>query len=301
MTPRHSLKILNQLREYDSFLDSLKVIADMGCGTGEDIHWWATLETRDDPPKPHNYKCFAMDLDANKLSQVPNLPNIHKRNRDFDTDNLFPSKIDLMWAHDSLQYSTNPLQTLRNWNDAMTVNGMLLITVPQHTGVEYNKYYSRSHNGCYFHYTPVNLIYMLAVNGFDCRDAYLLKQFNDPWLQMAVYKSDIAPMDPKTTTWYDLIEKKLLNPTVAASVVKHGYLRQEDIVYPWLDKENYFVDYVSQATEIPEAAGEPLVDGVFNKTVATNDTKLEQAPKATKETKLLKPVKSLRPPKKKYD
>jgi hypothetical protein len=206
-----------------------------------------------------------------------------------------------MWAHDSLQYSTNPLQTLKHWNEAMNVNGMLLITVPQHTGVEYNKFYSRSHNGCYFNYTPVSLIYMLAVNGFDCRDAYLLKQFNDPWLHIAVYKSDVAPMDPKTTTWYDLIEKNLLNPTVAASVMQNGYLRQEDIVYPWLDKENYFVDYVSQQTEIPEAAGEPVVDGVFNKTVETNDTKLEQAPKAVKETTLLKPVKSLRPPKKKYD
>lgn len=301
MTTRHSLKILNQLREYDSFLDSLKVIADMGCGTGEDIQWWATLETRDDPPKPYNYTCFAVELDESKLSQIPALPNIVKRNKDFETANLFSKKVDLMWAHDSLQYSTNPLQTLKYWNEGMNVNGMLLVTVPQHTGVEYNKFYSRSHNGCYFNYTPVSLIYMLAVNGFDCRDAYLLKQFNDPWLQIAVYKSDIAPMDPKTTTWYDLIEKNLLNPTVAASVMQNGYLRQEDIVYPWLDKENYFVDYVSQYTEIPEAAGEPVVDGVINKTVAAKDTKLEQAPKAVKETKLLKPIKSLRPPKKKYD
>jgi ubiquinone/menaquinone biosynthesis C-methylase UbiE len=77
MTTRHSLKILNQLREYDSFLDSLKTIADMGCGTGEDIEWWATLMTRDDPPKPYNYKCFAVDRDDSKLSQVPNLSNIH--------------------------------------------------------------------------------------------------------------------------------------------------------------------------------------------------------------------------------
>lgn len=301
MTTRHSLKILNQLREYDSFLDSLKTIADMGCGTGEDINWWATLETRDDPPKPYNYTCFAVDSDDSKLSQIPNLPNIIKRNKDFETANLFSKKIDLMWSHDSLQYSLNPLETLKQWNESMNVNGMLIISVPQHTGVEYNRFYSRSHSGCYYHFTPVNLIYMLAVNGFDCRDAYMLKQFNDPWLQIAVYKSDTKPMSPSTTTWQDLVATGLLNPTVVESITKYGYLRQEDIVYPWLDKENYFVDYVSQQTEIPEAAGEPVVDGVFNKTVATNDTKLEQAPKATKETKLLKPVKSLRPPKKKYD
>ena len=63
---RHSLKVLNQLYEYDSFMDSLKNVADMGCGTGEDINWWATLTTRDDPPEPHNYNCFAVDIDEAK-------------------------------------------------------------------------------------------------------------------------------------------------------------------------------------------------------------------------------------------
>ena len=300
MTTRHSLKILNQLREYDSFLDSLRTIADMGCGTGEDIHWWATLETRDDPPKPYNYNCFAVDNNPSQLSKVPKLPNIHKLEKDFNGSTIFPVKIDLMWAHDSLQYSTNPLQTLAVWNHLMNVNGMLIICVPQHSGVEHNKYYSRTHNGCYFHYTPTNLIYMLAVNGFDCRDAYLLKQFNDPWLHMAVYKSDISPMDPATTTWHDLVEKNLLNPTVVESINRHGHLRQEEIVYPWLDKENYFVDYVSQRTEIPEAAGTPIVDGVFNKTVEANSD-LEQPPAVVKETKLAKPIGVMRPPKKKYD
>ena len=298
---RHSLKILNQLREYDSFLDSLKTIADMGCGTGEDIAWWATLQTRDDPPRPYNYKCFAVDNNSTKLSQVPDLPNIHKRNKNFEMENLFPNKVDLIWAHDSLQYAVNPLETLKRWNEGMNVNGMLVVAVPQHTGIEYNRFYSRSHSGCYYHYTPVNLIYMLAVNGFDCRDAYMLKQFNDPWLQMAVYKSDVEPMDPATTSWHDLIATGLLNPTVVESITRHGYLRQEDIVYPWLDKENYFVDYVSQRTEIPKAVGETVITGVTNNTVTAKKSEVKQAPTKTKETKIAKPVGVMRPPKKRYD
>ena len=36
----HSLGILNLLPEYDTFLDSLTVIADMGCGAGLDARWW---------------------------------------------------------------------------------------------------------------------------------------------------------------------------------------------------------------------------------------------------------------------
>jgi hypothetical protein len=141
---------------------------------------------------------------------------------------------------------------------------------------------------------------MLAVNGFDCRDAYMLKQFNDPWINVAVYKSNIEPMDPATTSWHDLIVTGLLNPTVVESITQYGYLRQEDIVYPWLDKENYFVDYVSQWTEIPEAAGETVVSGVFNNTKTSETSLVEQAPAKIKETKIYKPVGVMRPPKKDF-
>jgi SAM-dependent methyltransferase len=297
---RHSLSILNALRGYDSFLDSLTTVCDMGCGSGEDITWWATLESLDDSPEPYNYKCYAVDQNGSKLSSVPDLANIIKSNKDFTDADIIPASIDLLWSHDSLQYSTNPIETLKFWNKQMTVNGMLIVSVPQHSGVEYNRYYSRTFSSCYYHYTPTNLIYMLATNGFDCRDAYLLKQFGDTWLTMAVYKSDVEPMDPKTTSWFDLIDKKLLHPTVEASIVKNGFLRQEEIIYPWLDGNKYFIDWIPQRTEIPAEAGEPTVSGVFNTTTASTATTIEQAPKAVKETQLLKPVGIMRPPKQKY-
>lgn len=290
-------KILNQLYEYDSFLDSLTTIADMGCGIGADITWWANLTTRDDPPVPHNYQCYAVDKDASKLKRVPDLPNIVKVNRDFNQTCL-PVKIDLMWAYDSLQYSPNPLETLKVWNNMMNVDGMLVLAVPQHSGVQDGRYFSKSHSGCFYHYTPVNLLYMLAVNGFDCRDAYLLKQFNDPWIYAAVYKSPIPPMDPAQTTWVDLLDKKLLHPSIEQSIISNGYVRQEEIVIPWLDRENYFIDYISTWTEVPKEAGEPTVEGIINETVMATDSRIEQAPEVNKETKILKPVGVLRPPKK---
>lgn len=299
MTDRHSLKILNQLREYDSFLDSLRTIADMGCGSGEDITWWATLQSRDDPPEPYNYNCFAVDRDASKLAQIPNLPNINKCQRDFN-QHCVPVSIDLMFSHDSLQYSINPIETLNQWNQMMTVNGMLVLAIPQHSGVEYSKYYSRTHNGCFYHFTPTNLIYMLAVNGFDCRDAYLLKEFNDTWIQIAVYKSDVAPMDPATTTWFDLIDKNLLHPSIVNSITQFGHLRQEDIVMPWLDRENYFIDYVSQWTEVPEGI-ETVDTGIVNTSKSTEQSVISQAPKRTVKTEIAKPIGVMRPPKKKYD
>jgi SAM-dependent methyltransferase len=275
----------------------------MGCGTGEDAHWWATLENYEDPPQPYNFNVFAVDKDPGKLAQVPALKNINKICDIYDKENLFPISIDLMWAHDSLNYSTDPLKTLRMWNSYMTTNGMLLISIPQYNGVEYNRYYSRTYNCCYFNYTPTSLIYMLTVNGFDCRDAYLLKKFGDPWIQMAVYKSDVPVMDPETTNWYDLADKNLLHPSIVTSINTHGYLKQEEIVMPWLDKENYFIDYVSQWHPAPGTENlTPTVDGVFNETTQSTETTIKQRAAVTKETQLLKPLKvnSTPPPRKSY-
>jgi len=297
---RHAETVLSELRNYDSFLDSLRTVCDMGCGIGNEIYWWATLNTRDDPPKPYNYNCFAVDTDSRKLAQIPNLPNLHKINRDFNDSAIIPVSVDLMWSHDSLQYSHKPIETLRNWNELMTENGMLVLSVPQSNGVEYNRYYSRTYDHCYYNYTPTSLIYMLAVNGFDCRDAYLLKRFQDPWIHMAVYKSNIKPMDPAATSWNDLVELDLLHPTIVNSINRHGHLRQEEIVMPWLDRENYFIDYVSTWTEIPKEAGEPTIDGVFNTEVESKEQTVKQAQKTEKTTPVLKPVGITRPPKQAY-
>ena len=292
MANRHATHILETIQQYDTFLESIRTVADMGCGIGEDAYWWATLENYNEPPEPYNFNVFAVDRDPSKISQVPVLKNINKICDPYDKENLFPVSIDLMWAHDSLQYSTNPLKTLRMWNSYMTVNGMLLISIPQSNGVEYNRYYSRTHNGCYFNYTPTSLIYMLAVNGFDCRDAYLLKKFNDPWIQMAVYKTDVSVMDPDTTNWYDLADKNLLHPSMVSSINTHGFLPQEEILMPWLDKENYFIDYVSQWQPAPGTAGlTPEIKGVFNETTHSNTQTIQQAETIVKETRLLKPLK----------
>jgi hypothetical protein len=140
---------------------------------------------------------------------------------------------------------------------------------------------------------------MLAVNGFDCRDAYLLKKFQDPWINMAVYKTDISPMDPLTTTWYDLIDKDLLHPTIVDSINANGFLKQEEICMPWLDKELYFIDYQSKSIEFPEPTE---TVGVFNEITKSDKTTVSQAAPKSKETPALKPliIKSTPPTRKSY-
>ena len=235
----HSLRVLDLISLYDSFMDSLTVIADMGCGAGLDINWWATAMTRDDPPVPYNYTCYAVDKDFSHLTD--DLPsNVIKIQGNFE-EKLLPRTVDVMWSHDSFQYALNPLQTLKNWNEQMSLNGMLVLVVPQTSNYQYNRHVNRVHDGCYFQYNVCNLMYMLAVNGFDCKDSYMYKAPNDPWIHLAVYKTDVPSMDPATTRWYDLIEQDLLHDSLVASINKHGHLRQEDIILPWLDKDWYFV------------------------------------------------------------
>jgi SAM-dependent methyltransferase len=235
----HSKKILDLLYGYDSFLDSLEYVADFGCGTGLDTEWWATLKTRDDPPEPRNYKTYAVDINTQQINPtLTQVENIFVVNEDFDSNDCPVSRqIDLIWCHDAFQYVTNPLRTLQTWNKQLVENGMLILIFPQNVHYAYNRLANHSYNGCYYNHNLVNLMYMLAVNGFDCRDAYFLKEENSPWLHAAVYKSDIEPMNPKTTSWYDLAELNLLNDSVMTSLNKYGYVKQEEIITTWLDKD----------------------------------------------------------------
>ncbi len=237
----HTQFIRDLLYEYDSFLDSLEVIADFGCGDGMNIEWWAKLHTRDDPPEPRNYLCYAVDKNIQKIyKHITELKNVKAIEADLENKDFFiPRQIDLVWCHDVFQYITNPIGTLRHWNSMMSVNGMFVLSIPQAVHYKYNRLNNLSYNGCYFNHNIVSLMYMLSVNGFDCKDAYFHKQENDMWLYIATYKSEIAPMDPQTTTWHDLIELKLVNQSVEDCINKYGYVKQEEIITAWLDKDFY--------------------------------------------------------------
>lgn len=142
----------------------------------------------------------------------------------------------MLWCHDSFQYAIDPLGTLAKWRNIANDNAMLAIIVPQSTNLQHKALDFSQTNGCYYHHTLVSLIHMLAVNGWDCRDGFFLKKPDDPWLHAIVYKSQHKPLDVRTTTWYDLAERDLLPESAVAGINRHGFLRQEDLVLPWLDK-----------------------------------------------------------------
>jgi SAM-dependent methyltransferase len=235
----HSLEVLNLLYEYDTFLESLSTIADMGCGAGLDAQWWATLTTRDEIPEPYNYRVFAIDKNIKQIEPdvLASSKNIGVVEGDFE-EAILPVKVDLIWAHDSFQHARNPLKCLATWKKTLNENGMLVLSIPQTTYMDKNRLVVSNYNHQYYSYNVLNLIYMLAINGFDCRDAFFYRKPYTPWLYAAVYASEYDPI-LTNASWVDLAERKLIDDSLIESVNKYGYARLDDLVVRWLDKDFY--------------------------------------------------------------
>ena len=232
----HSLRTLSALYEYDDFMESVGTMADVGCGHGMDLEWWATRTTRDEQRRPLNIRCTGIDR-APRLGLDVKYRNISYLSQDFEQPITQPKRsFDVIWCHDSFQYAINPLKTLAQWHEAMSPDGMLILVLPQSTNMEFRTLAYDQRDYCYFNYTLVSLIHMLAVSGFDCAGGFFLKDRSDPWLHAVVYRSEILPQNPATTSWYHLAEQGLLPVSAAESVNRYGFLRQRDLVLPWLDR-----------------------------------------------------------------
>ena len=232
---QHSLETLKALYEYDDFMESVGIMADLGCGTGLDLEWWATRTTRDEQQRPLNIRCVGIDR-APELAMAQRYPNIQYQSQDFETNLLRQKRrFDVLWCHDAFQYVINPFATLALWRDSLAQDGMLILIVPQSTNVEHHTQAFDQRDFCYHNWTLVNLIHVLAVSGFDCAGGFFRKNPQDPWLHAVVYRSEIPPRDPRTTMWYELADLGLLPESACASILRYGYLRQRDLVLPWLD------------------------------------------------------------------
>jgi SAM-dependent methyltransferase len=231
----HSLETLNQLNEYDDFMFSIKTVVDLGCGSGDDLKWWATRTTREETQQPLNIECTGIDL-FETFPLVKNHKNIAYQQCNFEGSIETPKTgFDILWCHDAFQYALSPIQTLTNWWNMTSPGGMLYIGVPVTQQIHRRQLDFQLPSGCYYHYTLVNLIYMLATTGWDCRSGFFKQSPNEPWIHAIVYKGDQKPLDPKTASWYELSERKMLPESTDRSIAAHGFLRQQDLVVQWID------------------------------------------------------------------
>lgn len=234
---QHSLETLNMLQEYDEFMESIGTLIDLGCGPGLDTEWWATRVTREDNPRPLNIQCTGVDRIDQEFAPR-RVGNVSYQCKDFETEINTPSGqgFDVLWCHDSFQYAIDPIGTLAKWYNIASPGAMLILIVPETQRIHHKKLMYTQASGCYYHYSLVNLIHMLAVSGWDCRAGFFKKAPTDPWIHAIVYKSEHKPMDPRGVTWYDLSEMGLLPESADASIQAHGELQQPDLILPWLDR-----------------------------------------------------------------
>ena len=228
------LATLNALYQYHDFMESIKSMIDLGCGAAQELEWWATRTADDDNPTLLNIDCLGIDL-CTDTDSIKKYPNMTKVKADFESYTS-EKKFDVLWCHDAFQFAITPIQTLMNWRNIASDGAMLVLIVPQTTNVVHQQLAFEQASGTYYHYSLVNLIHMLAVAGWDCKAGFFSKHPYDSWIHAIVYRGEHPPFDPRTTTWYDLVEARVLPDSADKSIMAHGCLRQQDLILPWLDQ-----------------------------------------------------------------
>ena len=230
----HARLVLDHLEQYNDFMESISTVCDMGAGEGLDAEWWATREVEDESGRhiPLDIKVTALDIQDQLNVEHQHIKSV---TANFEDSRLEEGQFDVIWCHDSFQYALDPINTLKHWWHLTRDNGMLCLQVQQTTNIKHNQQTFYQHSGVYHHHTVVNLIHMLALNGWDCRDAHFWKKMNDPWIKCVVYKTKHRPRDARHTTWYELAETELLPESAVSSINKWGFLRQQDLQLSWLD------------------------------------------------------------------
>jgi SAM-dependent methyltransferase len=242
----HSRETLEEFCNHIEFLQSIKRVCDIGCGKEQlDINYWATLTDQDEEnPQPLNIKCTALDI-----VQPPNLKvkNVRRIKQDFNLGLtvLNDKSQDIVWCHDSLQFAHSPLDLLFEINRILDPQGMLYLYVPSTINVYYGRFESYCCNNQLFTFTLPQLIYLLAIAGFDVKDAYFRKPKFVDGIDCVVYKNS-EPLD-KSTTWGDLVDKDLLSASARDVVLAKNYLSDQGLLTQWLNGEVFDYRYNSRA------------------------------------------------------
>jgi SAM-dependent methyltransferase len=235
-----SVPVLSLLGEHHDFMESLSSVALMEDATGEDAAWFADYQS------DVNDKSTKLNIKLSVYGKQNRIRNANKRpkmtfvNCDIAATGTAAESYDLIWAKNCLNTTVNPIETLRHWWSLLKEDGMLCLSVPQTAFIDdLSRWQIYGYSGQYYSWNLVNLIQMLAVNGFDCRDAHFKQTRHDPHIWAAVYKSSHKPLDPTTTNWYQLQEAGLTPASLDKCIQSFGYVKHEFLKVEWLDHTVY--------------------------------------------------------------
>lgn len=232
MDSRPALELLNQ---FDDFKLSIKNMADLGCGDGSDLEYWANMRDTNIDGTPGKYLdigCYGVDLNCKHIE--PQRHNIKYRNHDLNTDvAILPVSVDVVWCHDVMQYIYSPVEFLGRVNSAMNMGGMLYLSVPSTINVVHHMFKNYTPPGHLNTFTITQLLYLLGLNGFDIKDYYLQKLKYDDVIQVVVYKErDPLPYD---TSWYAMTDMDIVSDNMREIIMRNGILGDQGLVTTWLD------------------------------------------------------------------
>lgn len=235
----HSLLTLNLLDQFDDFKISIKHMADFGCGKGLDLEFWANMHTWDEegnPGRKLNFNCVGFDLHAE--DNVPSRKNIKYKNHDFNkNDTIWSVPFDVVWCHNVMQTIYSPVEFLGKVNKAMATGSMLYLCVPSTVSMYQNRFQNYTPSQHFNTFTVSQILYLLALNGFDVKDFYLQKEHFTDIIEVLTYK-EREPFDYKTS-WYELADMDILNDNIKELVLKNNILSDQGLITKWLDGTTY--------------------------------------------------------------
>lgn len=214
-------------------------MADFGCGKGLDLEFWANMHTWDEegnPGRKLNFNCVGFDLHAE--DNVPSRKNIKYKNHDFNkNDTIWSVPFDVVWCHNVMQTIYSPVEFLGKVNKAMATGSMLYLCVPSTVSMYQNRFQNYTPSQHFNTFTVSQILYLLALNGFDVKDFYLQKEHFTDIIEVLTYK-EREPFDYKTS-WYELADMDILNDNIKELVLRNNILSDQGLITKWLDGTTY--------------------------------------------------------------
>lgn len=236
----HSLSMLWTLSGFHDFMESIDSVLDVGCGDGHDSLWWANATDMDDNPRPLNINVVALDKEdsINPDYQIPN--NLTFKHEDWNTAE-FKDQFDVVWTHNTLQGTTDPLKFLHKMNEFCADGAMLGISFPATSNMFYGDPDYRIYQEAPHSITMIHLIYMLVLSGFNCKDGYFIKQPGTNIISAIVYKDtdEVFTHGEKAIAEYN----DLLPISCQQQLTKYNYLTNKGLLLNWIDGRTF--DYSS--------------------------------------------------------
>jgi SAM-dependent methyltransferase len=235
----HSVETINELSNHYDFMSSIKNLLDIGCGKKcLDLQAWTSVTYEDDEGNVIPFSINCTGLDKNPTDTLHN-KKIKTVEFDFNSgkDLELYETFDVVWCHDVMQYSYSPINFLGFVNKRMNKNGLLYLCVPSTVSNKYNKFSNYTKTNYYNTFTLTQLIYLLALNGFDCKDAYFKK---DPYvdiIEVITYKNSL-PLD-YNLNFYQLDEMGIFNESMSRLIFSNGYLDSIGLITSWINGRIY--------------------------------------------------------------